>query len=71
MLPSILGTIVIMLILQIGSLLNTGIEQVLMFQNSLNLNYSETLDTYVYKIGVAQGRFSYSTAVGLLKSRCV
>lgn len=68
MLPSILGTIVIMLILQIGSLLNTGIEQILMFQNPLNMNYSETLDTYVYKIGVAQGRFSYSTAVGLLKS---
>lgn len=67
-LPSIMGTVVIMLILQIGSILNTGIEQVLMFQNALNLNYSETLDTYVYKIGISQGRMSYSTAVNLLKS---
>ena len=67
-LPSIMGTISIMLILNIGSILNTGIENVLMFQNSLNLKYSETLDTYVYKVGIAQGRFSYSTAVGLLKS---
>lgn len=67
-LPSIMGTIVILLILQIGSILNTGIENILMFQNGLNLQFSETLDTYVYKVGIAQGRFSYSTAVGLLKS---
>lgn len=67
-LPSIMGTVVIMLILQIGSILNTGVEQILIFQNPLNLNFSETLDTYVYKIGISQGRMSYSTAVNLLKS---
>lgn len=67
-LPSIRGTIAIMLILQIGSILNTGIEQVLMFQNVMNLQFSETLDTYVYKVGIAQGRMGYSAAVGLLKS---
>ena len=67
-LPSILGTIVIMLILNVGSILNTGIEQVLMFQNDMNITFSETLDTYVYKVGMTQGRLSYSTAVGLLKS---
>lgn len=67
-LPCIMGTVVIMLILQIGSILSTGIEQILMFQNSLNLGYSETLDTYVYKIGIRQGRMSYSTAVNLMKS---
>ncbi|MDR1902607.1 MAG: ABC transporter permease subunit [Treponema sp.] len=66
--PCILGTVVIMLILSVGSILNTGIEAILMFQNGLNLPYSETLDTYVYKVGMSQGRFSYSTAVGLLKS---
>ena len=67
-LPSIMGTVVIMLILQIGYILNTGVEQILIFQNPLNLNFSETLDTYVYKIGISQGRMSYSTAVNLLKS---
>lgn len=66
--PSIMGTILVLLILQIGSILSTGIEQILMFQNPLNLQYAETLDTYVYKIGIAQGRMSYSTAVNLLKS---
>ncbi|MFI3257762.1 MAG: ABC transporter permease subunit [Spirochaetales bacterium] len=67
-LPSISGTIVIMLILQIAAILNTGIEQIFMFQNYINLPYSETIDTYVYKVGIAQGRMSYSTAVGLFKS---
>ncbi len=67
-LPSIRGTIAVMLILQIGSILNTGIEQIFMFQNVMNIQFSETLDTYVYKVGIAQGRMAYSAAVGLLKS---
>jgi len=67
-LPSITGTIVILLIFQISAILNTGIEQVLIFQNALNAPFSETIDTYVYKIGMQQQRFSYATAVGLLKS---
>ncbi len=67
-LPSITGTIVIMLIFQISSILNTGYEQIILLQNPLNLAFSETLDTYVYKIGIAQSRYSYGAAVGLLKS---
>lgn len=66
--PCISGTIVIMLIFQISSILNTGYEQVILLQNSLNLAYSETIDTYVYKVGIAQSRYSYASAVGLLKS---
>lgn len=67
-LPGIKGTVVILLIFQVSAILNTGIEQVLIFQNALNAEFSETLDTYVYKIGMQQSRFSYATAVGLLKS---
>lgn len=67
-LPSIMGTIVIMFIFQISSILNTGLEQLLVLQNKLNLGYSQTLDVYTYKVGMEQMRFSYSTAVGLLKS---
>ena len=66
--PCILGTVCIMLIFQISDMLNTGIEQLLVLQNSLNIGFSETLDTYVYKTGINQMRFSYSTAVGFLKS---
>lgn len=67
-LPSIMGTIVIMLIFQISAMLNTGVEQVLMLQNDLNSAMSETIDTYVYKVGIKTMRFSYASAVGVFKS---
>ncbi|MEG1687215.1 MAG: ABC transporter permease subunit [Angelakisella sp.] len=67
-LPCIVGTVVIMLIFQISSILNTGYEQIILLQNPMNLAFSETIDTYVYKTGIAQTRFSYATAVGVLKS---
>jgi len=66
--PSIMGTIVILLIFQISNILNTGFEQILIFQNGINNSVSETIDTYVYKIAMQQQRYSYATAVGLLKS---
>lgn len=66
--PSIAGTIVIMLIFAVSSILNTGFEQIMVMQNPLNLDVSETIDTYVYKVGLKQMRYSYSTAVGLAKS---
>lgn len=67
-LPSIMGTVVIMMIFAISAILNTGFEQILVLQNPLNLDTSETIDTYVYKTGIQQMRYSYSTAVGLAKS---
>ncbi len=66
--PSIMGTIVILLIFQISAILNTGIEQFLVLQNSLNLSWSETIDTYVYKVGLRQGRYSFAASVGFFKS---
>lgn len=67
-LPAILGTIVTMFILRMGSVLDTGFEQIILMQNELNRNASETFDTYVYQIGRVQGNYGYSTAVGLFKS---
>ena len=66
--PCISGTIVILLIFTIAGILNTGMEQILVLQNIMNLSTSETLDTYVYKVGLVQMSFSYATAVGLFKS---
>lgn len=68
--PSILPTIIILLILNIGGILNTGFEKALLLQNPLNLRTSEVIDTYVYKIGLASDTmdYSYSTAIGLYKS---
>ena len=67
-LPSIRGTIVIMLILAMGSFLNTGFEQILLMLNPLNQNVGNVYDTFVYKMGINNGELSYTTAVGLFKS---
>lgn len=66
-LPAIKGTIIIMLILRVGSLLNTGYEQIYLMANSLNRSVAEVFDTYVYRIGVTNGQYSFSTAVGMFK----
>ncbi|MFV0401530.1 MAG: ABC transporter permease [Oscillospiraceae bacterium] len=67
-LPAIKGTIIIMLILRVGSIMNTGYEQIFLMRNSLNVSTAEVFDTYVYMRGIQQGQYSYSTAMGLFKS---
>ncbi len=66
-LPAIRGTIVIMLILRVGAILNTGFEQIFLMSNSLNRSVAEVFDTYVYRLGITNGQYSFSTAVGLFK----
>lgn len=67
-LPAIRGTIVIMLIMKVGALLNTGYEQIFLMQNAMNRSVSEVFDTYVYTRGVQQGQYSLATTAGLFKS---
>jgi putative aldouronate transport system permease protein len=67
-LPSLLPTIVILLILQMGNILEVGFEQVFILLNPLVYNVGDVFETYVYRVGVTQGQFSYTTAVGLFKS---
>lgn len=67
-LPCILPTIMIMFILNMGSLLNVGYEKSYLMQNSLNITVSEIISTYTYKIGLLNGKFSFSAAVGLFNS---
>jgi putative aldouronate transport system permease protein len=64
-LPGLKQTIMILFILRIGDLLGANFEKVLLMQNDLNMSVSELLPTYVYKLGMEQGKYSYSTAVGL------
>ena len=61
-------TIVLMLIMDCGRIMNVGFEKVLLMQNSLNLDVSEVISTYVYKMGIGQMKFSYSTAIDLFNS---
>lgn len=69
-LPAILPTIVIMLILRMGSVMPIGFEKAYLMQNSVNLSYSEVISTYVYKQGLESSNadFSYATAIGLFNS---
>lgn len=68
--PSILPTTSIMLILAIGKVMSVGHEKAFLMQNSLNLNFSEIISTYVYKVGLASDiqDFSMSVTVGLFNS---
>lgn len=66
--PCILPTIVIMFILQMGNLMNVGYEKAFLMQNAQNNQVSEIISTYVYKVGLLNGKYSFATAVGLFNS---
>lgn len=68
--PTIIPTFVILMIMNAGKIMNVGFEKVFLLQNSLNLSYSETISTYVYKqaFQTARADFGYSTAIGLFNS---
>jgi putative aldouronate transport system permease protein len=67
-LPGILPTIIIILILNVGSIMAIGFEKIYLLQNPLNTVTSETIATYVYKIGLLNANYSFATAVGLFNS---
>ncbi|WP_228275659.1 ABC transporter permease [Gracilibacillus oryzae] len=67
-LPSIKPTIIIMLILQCGSILGVGFEKVFLMQNSLNMSASDVISTHVYRTGILGSQYSYSAAIGLFES---
>lgn len=67
-LPGILPTVVTMLILQIGGLVNVGFEKVFLLYNDLTLETGEVISTYVYKKGLVEMNYGFSTAVGLFNS---
>ncbi|OPA79187.1 protein lplB [Paenibacillus selenitireducens] len=67
-LPALKHVILIMFILRLGQTMDTGFEQVLLMQNTLNIDVSDVFDTYVYRVGILSAEYSYTTAVGLFKS---
>jgi putative aldouronate transport system permease protein len=66
--PCILPTVITMLILSTGRVLSVGFEKVFLLQNSLNMDTSRVISTYVYEIGIQGGQFSYSAAIGLFNN---
>ena len=67
-LVAIRSLIMLVLILNLGSVINVGYEKVLLMQNPLNMAASDVISTYVYRLGVLQQDYGYSTAVGLFNS---
>ncbi|GHU74295.1 protein LplB [Clostridia bacterium] len=67
-LPAIRSTIVLLLVLRMGSVLDTGYEHLLLMANAMNRSVSQTFDVFVYQQGIQSGQFSYATAIGLFKA---
>ena len=63
--PSIMPIVVIQLIMSVNGILSAGMDNILLLQNSQVMERAEVLDTYIYKVGLQDGRFSFSAAVGL------
>jgi putative aldouronate transport system permease protein len=66
--PTILPTIMILLILNMGNILNVAFDKVFLMQNSLNLGASQVISTYVYTVGIKSSQFSFGSAVGLFNT---
>lgn len=66
--PAILPTAIIMLIRDCGNIMDVGFEKAFLMQNDLNMGASEVISTYVYKVGMVNSQYSYSTAVNLFNS---
>lgn len=67
-LPAIQPTIVMLLIMQLGGLMNVGFEKVYLLQNDLNFMASDIISTYTYRVGLVNSDFGYSTAIGLFNT---
>mgnify|MGYP005834482973 CR=1 FL=1 len=67
-LPGIRSTIVVLLVLAVGKAMNNGFEHIFILQNNMNLSVSEVFETYTYRVGLTQAKYSFATAVGLFQS---
>lgn len=66
--PYILPTVIVLFILQAGRMMNIGFEKILLLQNALNMSASDVISTYVYRLGIENAQYSYTTAIGLFNS---
>ena len=67
-LPSIVPTIVVCFILNCGNILNAGFDQIFMLYSSHVYDVADIIDTYVYRMGIVNADYSFSTAAGMFKS---
>lgn len=67
-LPSLLPTIVIMLLINIGNMLNVGYEAIILLYNAGIYETADVISTYIYRVGISEGRYDYAAAIGLVNS---
>ncbi len=65
---AIMPTLIILLIMNMGNILNVGFDKIYLMQNSLNLGASQVISTYVYDVGIKSSQFSFGSAVGLFNT---
>lgn len=66
--PGIMSTLIVLLILRMGNILDNGFEQVFLLYNPMTYEVADVFETYTYRIGLIDGRMSYAAAVGLFKA---
>ncbi|QJD87937.1 sugar ABC transporter permease [Cohnella herbarum] len=66
--PGIMPTIVVLFVLAVGNLMNIGFEKAFLMQTNINVDTSEIIPTYVYKIGIQRAQYSFSAAIGLFNA---
>ena len=66
--PCLVPTIIIMFILKVGKMFDVGYEKIMLLYNPLTYESADVINTYVYRRGMEQAQFSYSTAVGFFNS---
>lgn len=66
--PALVPTIVTLLLMQLGNVMNVGFEKVLLIQNPSTYSTSDILSTYVYRMGIGQAKYSFASAVGLFNN---
>ena len=66
--PHLMPTVIIQLLMSLGTMLTVGYEKVLLLQNDLNMETADVISTYVYRVGLLGGQFSYTSAIGLINT---
>ena len=67
-LPSLMPTIVVMLLINLGNILNVGYESIILLYSPVLYETSDVISTFIYRTGLAEGRYDYATAIGLINS---
>lgn len=66
--PSLMPTVLVLFLLNIGQFIDFGFERVYVFLNALNKGPGNIIDTYIYEVGLTKAQYSFTTAIGMFKS---